>query len=117
MTDFSGDSMPSRAYVAHDRAVSAARMYIQMAVVGFVLASTIYVGAMSEFISRYLAAPIPELLFVGGKPRVISTAKSRRLRGRITDCLLETCLPGISAISRLVATRLRRRSTRVRLSG
>ncbi|HYK92074.1 MAG TPA: type IV secretion system DNA-binding domain-containing protein, partial [Acidobacteriota bacterium] len=71
--------MPSRAYVAHDRAVSAARMYIQMAVVGFVLASTIYVGAMSAIVSRYLAAPIPELLFVGGKPRVIFSAKSRRL--------------------------------------
>ena len=32
--------MTSRAYVAHDdRAVSAARMYIQMAVVGLVLAA------------------------------------------------------------------------------
>src|SRR5438093_612081 len=30
--------MASRAYVAHDRAISAARMYVQMAVVGFLLA-------------------------------------------------------------------------------
>ena len=42
--------MPSRAYVAHDRAVSAARMYVQMAVVGFLLASVVYVGVMTTFL-------------------------------------------------------------------
>ena len=39
--------MASRAYVAHDRAISAARMYIQMAVVGFLLASILYAGVMT----------------------------------------------------------------------
>lgn len=62
--------MPSRAYVAHDRAVSAARMYVQMAVVGFLLGSVFYAGAMLAFLSRYVAGPIPELESVGGEPRM-----------------------------------------------
>ena len=53
--------MPSRAYVAHDRAVSAARMYVQMAIVGFLLASVLYAGVMTAFLSRYVAGPVPEL--------------------------------------------------------
>ena len=71
--------MPTRAYVAHDRAVSAARMYVQMAVVGFLLASVLYAGAMAAFLSRYVAGPVPELRFVGGKPRLNVNARSPRL--------------------------------------
>src|SRR5437762_4598807 len=71
--------MPSRAYVAHDRAVSAARMYVQMAVVGFLLASVLYAGVMAAFLSRYVAGPVPELRFVGGKPRLNVNARSPRL--------------------------------------
>ncbi len=71
--------MPSRAYVAHDRAVSAARMYVQMAVVGFLLASVLYAGVMTAFLSRYVAGPVPELRFVGGKPRLNVNARSPRL--------------------------------------
>ena len=71
--------MPSRAYVAHDRAVSAARMYVQMAVVGFLLASVLYAGVMTAFLSHYVAGPVPELRFVGGKPRLNVNARSPRL--------------------------------------
>src|SRR5438094_550274 len=71
--------MSSRAYVAHDRAVSAARMYVQMAVVGFLLAFVLYAGAMTAFLSRYVAGPIPELWFVHGKPRLKVNAGSPRL--------------------------------------
>ncbi len=71
--------MSSRAYVAHDRAVSAARMYIQMAVVGFLLAFVLYAGAMAAFLSRYVAGPIPKLQFVHGKPRLNVNAGSPRL--------------------------------------
>ena len=71
--------MSSRAYVAHDRAVSAARMYVQMAVVGFLLASVLYGAVMTAFLSRYVAGPIPELRFVGGRPRLKVNAESPRL--------------------------------------
>ena len=72
--------MPSRAYIAHDRAVSAARMYIQMGVVGFLLAGILYAIAMNAFLSRYFADPIPELTYIQGVPRLIVTAKSPHLR-------------------------------------
>src|SRR4030095_16212690 len=62
--------MASRAYVAHDRAISAARMYIQMAVVGFLLASILYAGVITTVLSRYVAGPIPELRVVDGKLRL-----------------------------------------------
>ena len=71
--------MASRAYVAHDRAISAARMYVQMAVVGFLLAFVLYAGAMTAFLSHYVAGPIPELQFVGGRPRLKVNAGSPRL--------------------------------------
>jgi len=71
--------MASRAYVAHDRAISAARMYVQMAVVGFLLAFVLYAGAMTAFLSHYVAGPIPELRFVGGRPRLKVNARSPRL--------------------------------------
>src|SRR5437667_11041550 len=71
--------LSSRAYVAHDRAVSAARMYVLMAVVGFLLAFVLYAGAMTAFLSRYFAGPIPELRFVHGKPRLNVNAGSPRL--------------------------------------
>ena len=71
--------MASRAYVAHDRAISAARMYVQMAVVGFLLAFVLYAGAMTAFLSHYVAGPIPELRFVGGRPRLKVNAGSPRL--------------------------------------
>src|SRR5881396_399092 len=71
--------MSSRAYVAHDRAVSAARMYVQMAVVGFLLAFVLYAGAMTAFLSRYVVGPIPEMRFADGKPRLHVSPGSRRL--------------------------------------
>jgi type IV secretory pathway TraG/TraD family ATPase VirD4 len=71
--------MSSRAYVAHDRAVSAARMYVQMALVGFFLALVIYVSVMAAFLSYYIAAPVPELRFAGGKPRLSVNPRSPRL--------------------------------------
>src|SRR5437667_9403844 len=71
--------MASRAYVAHDRAISAARMYVQMAVVGFLLAFVLYAGAMTAFLSHYVAGPIPELRFVGGRRRLKVNAGSPRL--------------------------------------
>ena len=71
--------MTSRAYVAHDRAVSAARMYVQMAVVGFLLASVLYGAVMTAFLSRYVAGPVPELRFAGGKARMIVKPASPRL--------------------------------------
>lgn len=72
--------MASRAYIAHDRAVSAARMYIQMGVVGLLLAGILYAIAMNAFLSRYFADPIPELTYIQGVPRLIVTAKSPHLR-------------------------------------
>src|SRR5439155_10090662 len=71
--------MSSRAYVAHDRAVSAARMYVQMALVGFFLALLIYVSVMAASLSYYIAAPVPELGFAGGKPRLSVNPRSPRL--------------------------------------
>ena len=67
-----------RAYVAHDRVVSAARMYIQMAVIGLLLAAVLYCGGMSAFISRYVSDPIPELQYVGGEPRLTLKPEAQR---------------------------------------
>jgi hypothetical protein len=71
--------MPSRAYVAHDRAISAARMYVQMGVVGFLLASALYAGVMTTFLTRYVAGPIPELRIVDGKHRLKVDSGNPRL--------------------------------------
>ena len=71
--------MPSRAYVAHDRVVSAARMYVQMVVVGLLLAAIIYVGAMSAFVSRYCGVSIPEVQVLDGKRRLITNPGNKRL--------------------------------------
>ena len=54
-------------------------MYVQMAVVGFLLASILYGGAMITFLSRYVAGPIPELQFVGGKPGLLESPGKKRL--------------------------------------
>jgi hypothetical protein len=54
-------------------------MYVQMAVVGFLLASILYGGAMITFLSRYVAGPIPELQFVGGKPLPLESPGNQRL--------------------------------------
>jgi hypothetical protein len=71
--------MPSRAYVAHDRVVSAARMYVQMAAIGSLLAAGLYCGGMSAFLSRYVSNPIPELQYIGGKPRLSLKPDAKRL--------------------------------------
>src|SRR5947199_10538803 len=71
--------MASRAYVAHDRAISAARMYVQCGVLGFLLALVVDAGAVSGFLAHYVAGPIPELRFVGGRPRLKVNAGSPRL--------------------------------------
>jgi len=64
--------MPSRAYVAHDHAVSVVRMYFQMAVVGLVLAVLLYAALMAGFLSYYVAAPIPEIRTINGQPHLVS---------------------------------------------
>ena len=62
--------MPSRAYVAHDRAVSIFQMYFQMVLVGLLLACALYAGLMAAFLSYYVAGPIPKVLLVSGKPNI-----------------------------------------------
>ncbi|MGH9426317.1 MAG: type IV secretion system DNA-binding domain-containing protein, partial [Terriglobia bacterium] len=71
--------MPSRAYVAHDHAVSVVRMYFQMVVVGLVLAVVLYAALMAAFLSRYVAAPIPEIRTINGHPRLVSPPRAGRL--------------------------------------
>ena len=72
--------MPSRAYVAHDRVVSAARMYVQMAAIGLLLAAGLYCGGMSAFLTRYVLNPIPKLEFVNGRPVIAANSDAKRLR-------------------------------------
>jgi len=67
--------MPSRAYIAHDRVVTAGRMYVQMALVGLLIAVAIYAGGMYAFCSHYIAKPVPEI--VDG--RLVITDESRKL--------------------------------------
>jgi type IV secretory pathway TraG/TraD family ATPase VirD4 len=71
---------PSRAYVAHDRVVSAARMYIQMAVIGLLLAIIIYGGGISIILSHFYSDPIPELRYVNGEPRLVLNPQAKHLR-------------------------------------
>jgi len=71
--------MPSRAYVAHDHAVSVVRMYFQMIVVGLVLAVVLYAALMVTFLSRYVAAPIPEIRTINGQPYLVSSPRAGRL--------------------------------------
>src|SRR5437867_2007023 len=71
--------MPSRAYVAHDHAVSVVRMYFQMIVVGLVLAVVVYTALMAAFLSRYVAAPIPEIRTVNGQLRMVHSPRAARL--------------------------------------
>ncbi len=71
--------MSSGAYVAHDRAVSAVRMYIQMGVVGFLVAAVLYAGGMKFYLTRSFADPIPTLEFIDGKSRLVIRPGSPRL--------------------------------------
>src|SRR4026208_1788012 len=71
--------MPSRAYVAHDHAVSVVRMYFQMIVVGLVLAVVLYAALMAAFLSRYVATPIPEIRTVNGRPRLVNRPRAERM--------------------------------------
>ena len=68
-----------RAYIAHDRVVTTARMYIQMAVIGFLLAAIFYCGGISTVLSRYILGPIPELRYVDGEARLTLNPEGRRL--------------------------------------
>ena len=72
--------MPSRAYVAHDHAVSVVRMYFQMIVVGLVLAVVLYATLMAAFLSRYVAAHIPEIRTVNGQLRMVTRLVSAACR-------------------------------------
>lgn len=72
--------MPSRAYVAHDRVVSAVRMYIQMAVIGLLVAAALYGIGMSRFLLQYISTPIPELQYIDGEPRLTLKPGAKRLR-------------------------------------
>jgi type IV secretory pathway TraG/TraD family ATPase VirD4 len=69
--------MPSRAYVAHDHAVSVVRMYIQMIVIGLLLSGLIYAAVIGVFLSRFIGGPIPEIRTVNGQPHMVTlpTAK------------------------------------------
>ncbi len=69
----------ARAYVAHDRVVTTARMYIQMGVIGFLLSAIVYVGAMSAVIAHHVSAPIPELKDIDGIPRLVAAPENLRL--------------------------------------
>jgi type IV secretory pathway TraG/TraD family ATPase VirD4 len=71
--------MSSRAYVAHDHAVSVVRMYFQMVVVGLVLAVVLYSALMAGFLSYYVAAPIPEIRTVNGQPHLVNPPRAGRL--------------------------------------
>jgi hypothetical protein len=51
----------SRAYIAHERVVTAARMYIQMSVIGLLLATILYGGGMGLFLSYYFDDPANEI--------------------------------------------------------
>ena len=67
--------MPTRAFIAHDRVVTAARMYFRMAMIGLLLAAVIYGGGMYIFYSYYLASPVPEIK--GGM--LVFTDESKKL--------------------------------------
>ena len=69
-----------RACIAHDRVVTTARMYLQMGVIGFLLAAVIYGAVMSAIFSHYISAPIPELQYVDGVPRLVTKPEAPRLR-------------------------------------
>ena len=71
--------MPSRAYVAHDHAVSVVRMYIQMIVVGLILSGVLYVALMAAFLSRFVGGPIPEVRIINGQPRLMTKLAAPRL--------------------------------------
>ncbi|MCI0723165.1 MAG: type IV secretion system DNA-binding domain-containing protein [Acidobacteria bacterium] len=71
--------MPTRAYVAHDKAVSVVRMYIQMTVVGFVLGSILYCALMAAVVSQFIAGPVPEVRFVNGTTRLVVGPDAPRL--------------------------------------
>ena len=71
--------MPSRAYVAHDQAVSVVRMYLQMAVIGLIVGTGLYCGLMAAFLSHWVSGPIPELREVDGRSRFVITPSSPRL--------------------------------------
>ena len=71
--------MPTRAYIAHDRVVTAARMYFRMALIGLFLAVVLYFGGMYIFYSYYLALPVPELI---GSERLAFTEESKKLPAR-----------------------------------
>ena len=71
--------MPSRAYVAHDQAVSVVRMYLQMAVIGLIVGTGLYCGLMAAFLSHWVSGPIPEVREVDGRSRYVNTPSSPRL--------------------------------------
>ncbi len=71
--------MPSRAYVAHDQAVSVVRMYLQMAVIGLIVGTGLYCALMAAFLSHWVSGPIPELREVDGRSRLVITPSSPRL--------------------------------------
>jgi type IV secretory pathway TraG/TraD family ATPase VirD4 len=72
--------MSSRVFVAHDRAVSAARMYIQMAVVGLLLSAVIYGISMSVLLTHYISGPIPERMLANGVLQCIVKPGAKNLR-------------------------------------
>jgi len=70
---------PGRAFIAHDKAVSVVRMYLQMATVGAVLGTLLYSASMALFLSHYVSGPIPETRVFGGQAHLTVRPDSRRL--------------------------------------
>lgn len=72
-------SMPSRAYVAHDHAVSVVRMYIQMIAVGLVLSGLLYAALLWAFLHRFIGGPVPDVRTINGKSRFVMRPGAARL--------------------------------------
>jgi len=70
---------PGRAFIAHDKAVSVVRMYLQMATVGIVLGTLLYAICLAAFLSHFVSGPIPETRVLNGQAQLIVRRNSRRL--------------------------------------
>jgi type IV secretory pathway TraG/TraD family ATPase VirD4 len=68
-----------RAYVAHDQAVSIVRMYLQMIVIGLMLAAGLYSVLMTFILSKYIGGQIPELVVSDGKAQLLVRSGAPRL--------------------------------------
>lgn len=72
--------MGTRAYIAHDRVVTTARMYIQMAMIGLMIGAFIYCGFMYFILGR-ISGQIPE--YINGKYIVHSKSPKLQVKSLI----------------------------------